>query len=425
MRRLLRLIATGLWLALFAIPASAQFNAGAPWGKDTLPGVTIWSADRTVVYEDVAHYRYRVQVGAGPFDMVQVHRVVREAEPWKPKRTAEGAFLLPGLPQFFEAIFMPPNVSDAAADDHSFAIYLAQNGIDVWGMDWGWDFVPGNATDFDFMAGWGVAKDAMHTEFAMSIARRIRTLTGQGNGRLHLLGFSYGVHVAYAVANSETQRPPGHRNVKGLIPVDNNFKVSAEGPRLNNCANAVAVKNNFLDQGIFQEQWPFKFIGYLALNDPDGPSPIIGGLTNYDAALTLGIAGSFVTGTFGPPAALTFTDDRLFVDLIAGTPDFSTRQSAYDLYAVRCDDDVIAPVSIDDHLAKISLPIFYVGKNAAHGLYAATRTASTDISQLLVNPPAYPNLAHADLFLAPAAEDLVWFPILQWMLAHKENPSPF
>ena len=57
--------------------------------------------------------------------------------------------------------------------------------------------------------------------------------------------------------------------------------------------------------------------------------------------------------------------------------------------------------------------------------YAATLTASTDISQLLVNPPAYPNLAHADLFLAPAAEDLVWFPILQWMLAHKENPSPF
>ena len=419
-----RYVIAGACIAAFAVPASAQFNAGAPWGQHALDGVTITSSDRTVVYDDIAHYRYRVQVGAGPYDMVQVHRVVREAEPWKPKGTAEGAFLLPGLPQFFEGIFMPPNISDAAADDHSFAIYLAQNDIDVWGMDWGWDFVPGGTTDFGFMAGWGVDKDASHADLAMSIARRIRTLTGQGNGRLHLLGFSYGVQVAYAVANAETQRPPGHRNVKGLIPVDNNFKVSAEGPRLNNCANAIAVRTNFLDQGIFQEQWPFSFIGNLALGDPDGPSPIIPGLTNYEAAVTLGIP-FFVMGTFGPPPVLTFTDDRLFVDLIAGTPDFSTRQSAYDMYAARCDDDVIAPVGFDDHLAKISLPIFYVGKNAAHGLYAATLTASTDISQLLVNPPAYPNLAHADLFLAPAAEDLVWFPILQWMLAHNNNPNPF
>ena len=341
-----RYVIAGACIAAFAVPASAQFNAGAPWGQHALDGVTITSTDRTVVYDDIAHYRYRVQVGAGPYDMVQVHRVVREAEPWKPKGTVEGAFLLPGLPQFFEAIFMPQNISDAAADDHSFAIYLAQNGIDVWGLDWGWDFVPGN------------------------------------------------------------------------------FKVSAEGPRLNNCANAIAIRTNYLDQGIFHEQWPLKFIGNLALGDPNGPSPVIPGLTNYEAAVTLGIP-FFVTGTVGPPPVLTFTDDRLFVDLIAGTPDFSTRQSAYDMYAAACDDDVIAPVGFDDHLAKISLPIFYVGKNAAHGLYAATLTASTDISQLLVNPPAYPDLAHADLFLAPVAEELVWFPILEWMLAHKKNPNPF
>lgn len=419
-----RYIIAGACIAAFALPASAQFNAGAPWGMNPLDGVTITSMDRTVVYEDIVHYRYRVEVGAGPFDMVQVHRVVREGKPGKPKGAVEGAFLLPGLPQFFEGIFMPPNVSDAAADDHSFAIYLARNGIDVWGMDWGWDFVPGDTTDFGFMAGWGVDKDAMHTDLALSIARRIRTLTGQGNGRLHLLGFSYGVYVAYAVANAETQRPPGHRNVKGLIPVDSNYKVSAEGPRLNNCANANAVKTNFLDQGIFEQRWPFSLIGYLAQAMPDDPSPVIPGLTNYEAAVTLGIP-FFVTGIVGPPPVLTFTDDRVFVDLLATTPDFSTSQSEYDMYAVRCDDDVIAPVGFDDHLAEISLPIFYVGKNAAHGLYAATLTASTDISQLLVNPPAYPNLAHADLFLAPAAESLVWFPILEWMLAHKGNPNPF
>lgn len=69
--------------------------------------------------------------------------------------------------------------------------------------------------------------------------RRIRALTGRGNGRLHLLGFSYGVHVAYAVAGEETPRPPGHRNVKGIIPVDDNFKTAAAGARNNHCNSAV------------------------------------------------------------------------------------------------------------------------------------------------------------------------------------------
>lgn len=419
-----RFVIAGACIAALALPASAQFNAGAPWGANALAGVTITSTDRTVVHEDIAHYRYRVLVGNGPFDMVQIHRVVREGTPWQPENTLEGAFLLPGMPQFFEGIFMPPNISDAAASDHSLAIYLAQNGIDVWGMDWGWDFVPGDTTDFAFMAGWGVDKDAMHVDHALSIARRIRTLTGQGNGRLHLLGFSYGVHVGYAVANEETQRPPGHRNLKGLIPVDLNFKVSTEGARLNNCAYANAIKTNYLDQGIFHEAWPLRFIGSLALAMPDEPSPVIPGLTNYQAAVTIGIP-FFVTGTAGPPPVLAFTNDRLWVDLLATTPDFTTRQSDYDMAAARCDDDVVAPVSFDDHLSKIALPIFYVGKNAAHGLYAATLTASPDFSQLLVNPPAYPDLAHGDLFLAPAAETHVWFPILEWMLAHKGNPNPF
>ncbi len=420
----LRLAIAGACIAACALPASAQFSAGAPWGENPLVGATITSTDRTVVHGDVAHYRYRVQVGTGPFDVVQVHRVVREAGPWQPTRTLEGAFLLPGMPQFFEGIFMPPNISDAAASDHSFAIYLAQNGIDVWGMDWGWDFVPGDTTDFGFMAGWGVDKDAMHVDKALSIARRIRTLTGQGNGRLHLLGFSYGVSVAYAVANGEAQRPPGHRNLKGLIPVDSNFKVSAEGPRLRNCAYANWIKADYLDQGIFHERWPLRPIGGLALAMPDEPSPIIPGLTNYQAAVTIGIPG-FVTGTVGPPPVLTFTDDALWVDLLAATPDFTTRLSDYDMAAARCDDDVVAPVSFDDHLAKIALPIFYVGRNAAHGLHAATLTASPDYSQLLVTPPAYPNLAHGDLFLAPAAETNVWFPILEWMLTHGGQPNPF
>lgn len=326
----------------------------------------------------------------------------------------DGMFLLPGSSQYFEGIFMP-------APDQSFAIYLAKNGIDVWGMDWGWDFVPAGTDDFSMFAGWGVDKDAMHTELALSVARRIRTLTGQGNGRLHLLGFSYGVHVAYAVAGEETQRPPGLRNVKGLIPVDNNFKVSTEGARNNNC-NSASVAKSKLDGGIYQVEEPLAVIGGLAKVTPTDASPFFPALTNYDFALFIGIPG-FVTGT--PPATLTYTDPDLWVDLLATSPTYRTWQAAYDMSAARCDDDAVAPVASDDHLDKIALPIFYVGKHAAFGMHAATLTASADVSQWLVNPPYTPNLAHGDLFLASEAQTGVWLPILEWVLARKFNPEPF
>jgi hypothetical protein len=286
--------------------------------------------------------------------------------------------------------------------------------------------VPEETQDFGFMEGWGVAKDAGHVDKALSIARRVRTLTGLGNGRLHLLGFSYGVYVGYAVAGEETQRPPGHRNVKGLIPVDSNFKVSTETARLNNCLTAANIQAD-LDQGVFHEWLPLRLIGMLAKYDPDGPSPIPGfdGLTNRQVAMILGTSAGFVTPAASPPPALEFTDEQVWIDLLVATPDFDPLQAVYDMYAVRCDDDVMAPVSFDDHLSRVSLPIFYVGKNAAHGLYAATLTASTDITEMLVNPPGYPNLAHGDLFVAPVARDLVWFPILQWMIDHKGNAAPF
>lgn len=415
MRTVFRCIITAGCMVAFATPALAQFNSGAPWGPDTFAGLEVTFIDRTALDEDIAHYRFWAETGPGEFDKVRIHRVVREGKQARPKDTVEGMFLLPGSPQFFEGIFMP-------APEQSFAIYLARNGIDVWGMDWGWDFVPAGTTDFSMFEGWGVEKDARHTDLALSVARRIRTLTGQGNGRLHLLGFSYGVHVAYAVAGEETQRPPGHRNVKGLIPVDLNFKVSTVGARSNNCNGAITTKANALDNGIYEVMEPLALIGNLAQSAPDDWSPFFRELTNYEFAVFIGIPG-FVTGT--PPASLTYTDPDLWVDLLATSPVYRTQQAAYDMSAARCDDDAVAPVAFDDHLDKIALPIFYVGKHAAFGMHAATLTASADISQWLVNPPATPNLAHGDLFLAPDAETWVWSPILEWVLARKANPEPF
>jgi hypothetical protein len=158
-------------------------------------------------------------------------------------------------------------------------------------------------------------------------------------------------------------------------------------------------------------------IGGLAKDPPTSASPFVSALSNYEFAVSIGIPG-FVTGTF-PPATLTYKDPDMWVNLLATSPTYWPLQAAYDMSAVRCDDDDRTPVAFDTHLGKISVPIFYVGK------HAATLTASANVSQWLVNPPATPILAHGDLFPAPDAETWVWSPILEWVLARKANPEPF
>ena len=103
---------------------------------------------------------------------------------------------------------------------------MASNGIDVWGMDFAWTLVPLETTDFTFMKDWGVVRDVDHTLAAMSVARLIRGLTGQGLGRMNLLGYSYGVGVAYAAAGRETQQHAILQDVKGLVAVDQVMKYS-------------------------------------------------------------------------------------------------------------------------------------------------------------------------------------------------------
>ena len=195
-------------------------------------------SDRTQLNDDIAHYRYDVAMGPGKYDVVRIHRIVREKRPNKPISTRDAVMLLPGNPNSFEGIFMAPMVTGVSELDHSIVIFLAKNDIDVWGMDYGWAAVPPDETDFVFMGQWGLAKDVAHAAAALSIARSIRVDTGQGNGKLHLLGLSYGGQVAYPLVGEETLQPPGLRNVKAMIVLEIGVKTDDEIEREFYCAMA-------------------------------------------------------------------------------------------------------------------------------------------------------------------------------------------
>lgn len=84
----------------------------------------------------------------------------------------------------------------------------------MWGIDLAWTLIPEETSDFSFMQDWGVERDVDHVLSSMLIARRIRGLTHQGFGRVNLLGFSYGVSVAYAATGRETRQPKCLRDIK-------------------------------------------------------------------------------------------------------------------------------------------------------------------------------------------------------------------
>ncbi len=400
-------------LALAAPAQQAEIGHGPP---PMPPGLlNIQPAERMEVTGDVVHYRYDLQVGPGVHDQIQVHRVVREKKNHRPIKTLDGIFLVGGAPNSFESIFFTPSASAVPDWDRSVAVFLARHDIDVWGITFGWALVPIETTDFGFLEGWGIDRDARDTEIALTLARMVRTLTGQGPGRLHLLGFSYGVGIDVAVAGAESQWPARLRNVKGLIPVDSWILLPENDQESCDYIEGEILPN--LENGLYQDDRSFlPLMGESARSDPDGVSLIFDWLNNYDATTFLGIVGGFLAGNFDP---LTFyTNPDLWVDLLSITPPFWTTQAAFDFSASGC---AAYDPAFDDHIGEITLPILYVGSVGGagdYGFYTWDQTASEDITHLVVEGDQG-GFAHADLFLADNAAEWVWQPILDWLLDHR------
>jgi hypothetical protein len=386
---------------------------------------------RTALQDGIAHYTFDLPLGAGPFDVVRLHRVVKEQRPNDPARTADAVFLLPGAPNSWPVIFMEPVVSTAIPWDQSIAIFLAENDIDVWGIDYAWAQVPLETTNFDFMEGWGVQKDVDFAYEALAVAQSIRVATGQGNGRFHVLGFSYGVPVGYALAGRETRLPPGQRIVKGLIPVDLELKYEDPARRASACA-AAAEQQQMIDSGRYEEGSfvPLLSLAALAETSPTEPSPIPG-LNLREFILFVGATGDthFVGAYFndaGIPTGLRFTNENLWLRLLQNTPPYWPLQASTDLDYARCETG--PDVSFDDHIRDITVPIFNLGAAGGTGLggnYTATLTASEDLQsfvvQMLPDDQWMYDFGHADLFTATDAATQVWQPILTWIVEHREN----
>lgn len=372
--------------------------------------------DRVDLGKGIAHYTFDLKLGDGEFDVVTVHRVVKEKRPYRPIRTKGDIFMVHGAIQDFDDIFLTAG-AEVINEKTSSPFYLALNRVDVWGIDLGWTKVPMETTDFSFMKDWGVEKDVDHTLKAMSMARLIRGLSGQGFCRMNLLGFSYGLNVAYGVANRETQQHWILRDVKGIIPVDSRLTTDIESIQDIKCAEA-AYWMGVMDGGQYHHPWGVGliFLGGVALNSPDGLD-LNPPQTNSEYVEAIGTQG-FFGGDLGK---MLYTDPLRFFRLSANLSPHMPAQMFYDMPAAGCPG---LGVSYVEYLNEIKIPILYIGAGggaAETGFYTCTQTSSVDKTKLVVSVASNPatDYGHADLWMARDADVQVWTKLHNWLIDHK------
>jgi hypothetical protein len=399
--------------------------------------------ERRHLTRDIVEYTFQLKVGAGEHDVIRLHRVVREARPGVPRRVPHSVFMVHGDLWGFDGAFLASALSANVPREQSIGVFLAGRGVDVWGVDLRWVQVPAGTADFGFMRGWNIGTHVGDLASALGVARAVRGATGSGSDALPLLGWSRGGVLAYAYANAETQLPQESRQVSALIPVDVAFKFNPEHEeqRAAACRRHAASKLQY-DAG--QNHSPLgvlaQTLGFLAATEPNLPSVVPGfaGLTNEQAALLLTTsthllfapnppvpAYHFNAGEFnllGLPTGLRYTREAYLYDFLQAAAPVQSFAEQVETEAVWC-GEVDTPH--DDHLAEISVPVFYVGAEGGFGSFGVdtlSRLGSPDVSTHLVRlHPASARaveFGHADLFLADNARELVWAPIHDWLVSH-------
>jgi hypothetical protein len=415
--------------------------------------LAVASGDETYVKREnlggkIFHYTYSIDVGDGPYDTILVHRVVRERGNGQPLISPHAVMLAHGDALGFEASFLTPADPSGPPIARDLATYLARRGIDVWGIDFRWALVPPR-DDYGFMADWGLQQDVDDLSTALDFALGKRE---RGETSMHLLGWSRGGLVGYALLDQESQMPCGERLVKGFIPVDILIEADPDDPLAQEAVRPVwcAIEEAYEDQvadGIYADSTGqlLALAASLARLDPDGPSPLpdlVGlfeGYTNREFALALGaqtyelspVAPDYhlaagETGPDGRPNRLLFTAEDTWLTFLESASPVQPTVQIEESTSMVCDDPA-DPSPFDDHLAQVTVPALYVGAGGGigrFGEYSLTLLGSDDTRSLLVDlEPSTDNrvedYGHADLFKATNARTLVWPTIQEWI---KERP---
>ncbi len=410
-------------------PAEAESQTGVPQCHGG--HAPLLHFERTPIAGDVVHYSIQLRVGPGQYDVIGLHRVVRESRPHRPIRTAKSVFMQHGSSKTFVGMWLPGLTSETTPDDFGMGYYLAANDIDVWGIDQSWTLVPGSETNTDFMADWGLERQMGDLRTAVSVARLVRLITGCGRNKMILAGYSNGIPTTISLVNEETQLPPVRRNVGGYIPIDCPIRVEP-GLLQETLAFYSEYYQSLHDGGLYGEEVLFAPMAELVRCCPEEPSPFDPTLTNLEFALLMSAGPVLFPGhpfhywagvlEEGMPVELRFVDWELWLDFLASGTAYEPIIWTVDWCGYVAG---ILDTPYDDHFAEIEIPILNItpaGGFAEATYHGLSLLGSTDVETLMpaMGLPVEEEYAHIDIFTYPGSEQLVWQPILEWIVEHSD-----
>jgi hypothetical protein len=385
---------------------------------------------RTVITGDIVHYSFEVQIGANEYDKIGIHRVVKESAAGQPLKTEKALFYLHGDLKNFAGMMLPSVFSPSMGADYGLGIYLAKNGIDVWGVDMAWCFVPAAGTDFGWFKDYGIEKAARDTRTGMAIARIARYLSGNELTKMNLAGYSSGVATSVGALNLETQLDADERHIKGFVSIDLAFKTNSDSILLS-LTEQWDVYNTPYEAGTYQSFLGFTFVGGQAKENPGGESVVIPGLTNEQVALLFGCGKGWVHIPFhfwaadwdnGLPIATKYTTKEQIYDFMISAIEYQPYRFFLDYIILMTN---IQDSPFDNHLNQIKIPVLNVSPGGGFGedsKYSIARLGSTDVTHLIpsLEPPGNEliDFGHVDLFTGYNAQTMWWGDLLGWLQGH-------
>jgi hypothetical protein len=250
---------------------------------------------------------------------------------------------------------------------------------------------------------------------------------------LNLQDYCCTVNLIYYAAEKETQIHPVLRDIKGLIPVEGLLKFDPSladyEVLLGYYQDETDAMMALLEGGTYNYSGALGMIymANLALNNPEEPSEIITGLTNYQAILYVvctpvvnDIPGMHYFGGSLEYGELFYSDiNRVIRMAVNNISPHMPLKHLYDMNACIAE----YPVVFDDQLTDIRIPILYIGAEGgvgSYGVYTSSLTSSTDITNHVVSKCVDRGIdyGHADIWIAHDADMLIWKPIYHWLLAH-------
>lgn len=372
------------------------------------------TVQRVHVTGDVYRYSYVVPVGDTPNARLVIHRLVSDSAMG---RTDDSIMLLHGDFATFASSF-----------GDGLAPWLAERGVDVWGVDRRATGSTGDLSDFGAM---GLEQELADLRVALAFARQ------HSDERLTLAGFSRGGQLAYAYASREALVAAPDRHVKALVPLDVYASLAAEDADIRDffCAWS-AEEDEMLARGIVEVSNVFQqSVGERALTDPQGTSPWIPTRTNravmlafvgrtwafgWPAAPVYHLAAPVFGPSGPPPIGLRVSSEASIAGWLAAAPPFAALRESADTDGLLCD-----PTRFDVPLSRIRIPLFAIAAAGGYGervFHSTAQVSSADVSTLLIRQLPVEREAedfgHADLLFAPDAPTLAWQPLLDWLQAH-------